>query len=559
MKLDPAIALVVKRIAQEFKKLRQMIANLPSTAGQPGPPGPAGADGSPGPAGAPGVDGADGADGVTSFNSVPITPVQSGSVNNWNPHGLSTANVIRMSNFETIGLQITGIQAKSLGDMLFIVNASLYTIELLFNSTSSSIANRIVGNTTYSAAAEGPQVIGPGQTALLIYNKWAAQDYWVFMGVIGTGPWNNIRGEASTTTISAFGFMPVSKSFERVTSALANLNNISGFTDWTAVNPQPWVELLVWNSSGASITIDHDTGGTAAYRIYTPTGASVTWPANTEACFVYDSTVSRWRLVQAPAASSVAPQTNFSLATTSISAGNNVVISTTRSIFEYSSGASASITGINSTGSSHGRIISISVRPGAAGVLTFEHNSASSLAANRFQLNGGNASIEAGDVALIQYMADGSGATAWRIIGISSPGIGGDARGQPRSMVVNAASQEFRFAGRYSLTGLGANQNNVALPETVSQFATGSGAGGPYNITGIAPSATASSDGRTLKISVRADQAKGVVLTHNDAASSAGNRFFNQGAANVTILPGEARSYLYIQSGVAADNGWYQE
>ncbi len=34
-------------------------------------------------------------------------------------------------------------------------------------------------------------------------------------------------------------------------------------------------------------------------------------------------------------------------------------------------------------------------------------------------------------------------------------------------MVVKAASREFRFAGRYSLTGLLANQNNFALPETV--------------------------------------------------------------------------------------------
>lgn len=252
-----------------------------------------------------------------------------------------------------------------------------------------------------------------------------------------------------------------------------------------------------------------------------------------------------------------APQTDFSLATQSIAAGNNVAIGTTYSFFEYSSAANGTITGLDSTGTSHGRLIGISVRPGAVGTLTLSNNSGSSLAANRFRLNGVSPTLEAGDVALVQFIADGSGATGWRVVGISSPGIGGDIRGRLRSAFVWAASQEFRFAGRYSLTGLLANQNNFALPGTVSQFATSSDAGGPYNITGIAPSAT--SDGRVLKISVRADQAKGVVLTHNDAASSAGSRFFNHGGANVTILPGEMRSYMYIQTGAAANNGWYQE
>lgn len=254
-----------------------------------------------------------------------------------------------------------------------------------------------------------------------------------------------------------------------------------------------------------------------------------------------------------------APQTDFSIATRSISAGNNVVIGTTYSFYEYSGGVDATITGLDATGTSHGRVIGISVRPGTAGILTFSDNSGSSLAANRFRLNGVSPGIEAGDVALIQYIADGSGAVGWRIIGISSPGIGGDLRGQPRSAVVQSASREFRFSGMYALTGLTANQNNFALPDTVSHFATGSDAGGPRNITGIAPSATASSNGRVLKISVDASRTTGVILTHNDAASTAGNRFFNQGGVNVTILPGEMRSYMYVQTSTAANNGWYQE
>jgi hypothetical protein len=65
MKLDPAIVLVVKRIAEEFKSLRTAIASLPSTAGEPGPEGPAGPQGDPGPAGPAGPAGPTGATGAT--------------------------------------------------------------------------------------------------------------------------------------------------------------------------------------------------------------------------------------------------------------------------------------------------------------------------------------------------------------------------------------------------------------------------------------------------------------------------------------------------------------
>lgn len=554
MKLDPAIVLVVKRIAQEFKKLRQLIANLPSTAGLPGPPG---ADGEPG---AVGPAGADGADGVTSFNSPPITPSQSGTVNNWNPAGLSTANVIRLTNAETIGISITGITAKSDGDFLFIINASQYAMEVLLDNAGSLSANRITAAPDYGTTQVSPVPISPGQTAVFIYNSSGGSPMWIFAGNIGDGVWG-IRQPPVATSVSAAGILSASRRFVRITSASANLKGISSLLDAVAAStPFIWNEIVAWNVTGGSLTVEHEDAGTAAEkRIATPASANVSWPVNTEARFVYDSTASRWRLTEVPFASLVAPQTDFSLATQSIAAGNNIAIGTTYSFFEYSDAANGTITGLDSTGTLRGRTIGISVRPGAVGKLSLADNSGSSLAANRFRLNGVSATLEAGDVALVQYITDGSGATGWRIIGISSPGIGGDIRGQPRSAVVWAASQEFRFAGRYSLTGIVANQNNFALPETVSQFATGSDAGGPYNITGIAPSATATSDGRVLKISVRSDQAKGVVLTHNDAASSAGNRFFNHGAANVTILPGEMRSYMYIQSGAAADNGWYQE
>ena len=77
MKLDPAIALVVKRIAEEFKKLRQQIAALPTTAGTQGPAGPAGDPGPAGPAGATGPAGPSGVVGIQQLSASWTEPAAS--------------------------------------------------------------------------------------------------------------------------------------------------------------------------------------------------------------------------------------------------------------------------------------------------------------------------------------------------------------------------------------------------------------------------------------------------------------------------------------------------
>lgn len=298
MKLDPAIVLVVKRIAQEFKRLRQLIANLPSTAGQPGPPGPAGAPGAPG---SPGAPGADGADGATSFYSPPITPTVTGSLNDWNPAGLSTANVIRLTNIETIGISITGIQAKNDGDFLFLINASQYACELYFQNASSLITNRIAGGLDYASSVPATLAICPGQTAVFIYNSFGFQAQWIHIGNIGDGVWD-IRRIPANTTIGLSGTFNATRKFMRITSAVTSIKGITALLDAVAAStPFIWNEITAWNVSGGSITIDYESGSaSAASRIVTPSSANVTWPDNTEARFVYDSTLSRWRLVNTP-------------------------------------------------------------------------------------------------------------------------------------------------------------------------------------------------------------------------------------------------------------------
>lgn len=89
----------------------------------------------------------------------------------------------------------------------------------------------------------------------------------------------------------------------RITSAAVSIKGIASLLDAVAAStPFIWNEITAWNVSGGSITIDHESASaTAANRIVTPSSANVTWPVNTEARFVYDSTVSRWRLVNTPA------------------------------------------------------------------------------------------------------------------------------------------------------------------------------------------------------------------------------------------------------------------
>jgi len=75
MKLDPAIVLVVRRIAEEFKSVRTAIASLPSTAGEPGPAGPIGPQGPAGPAGATGPAGPSGGMVVEQLTAAWVDPI----------------------------------------------------------------------------------------------------------------------------------------------------------------------------------------------------------------------------------------------------------------------------------------------------------------------------------------------------------------------------------------------------------------------------------------------------------------------------------------------------
>lgn len=93
----------------------------------------------------------------------------------------------------------------------------------------------------------------------------------------------------SATTGAAQSLTPT-KSLLKVTNAsLTSINNISAPTDGKII--------ALINGTGASVTITNDSGGTAANRIKTGSGADLTWTNNTSLLLAYDANASRWQIV----------------------------------------------------------------------------------------------------------------------------------------------------------------------------------------------------------------------------------------------------------------------
>lgn len=248
----------------------------------------------------------DAVNGVVEFASAGgltgtiISPSANGLLNNWNPAGLATANVIRITSAQTVGLSVTGIAAKNDGDFLFLINASQYACEFYFQSASSLVTNRIAGSPDYATSLPATLAICPGQTAVFIYNSYGGQAQWIHLGNIGDGVWD-VRRIPGNATIGLSGSFNANRKFTRITSAATSIKGITALLDAVSGStPYIWNEITAWNVSGASITIEHESvGATAINRIVTPSSANVTWPDKTEARFVYDATESRWRLTHA--------------------------------------------------------------------------------------------------------------------------------------------------------------------------------------------------------------------------------------------------------------------
>ncbi len=112
-----------------------------------GPTGPAGTNGDTGPAGPAGPTGPAGAlDSQVVFSGVLSPPSLSATTHNYNPTGLSTCNVLRLS--ATTDISLTGIQAPSpsVNQFILLVNLGTGNINILTNNAGSSAGNQFINN-----------------------------------------------------------------------------------------------------------------------------------------------------------------------------------------------------------------------------------------------------------------------------------------------------------------------------------------------------------------------------------------------------------------------------
>lgn len=104
--------------------------------------------------------------------------------------------------------------------------------------------------------------------------------------------------QVDSTTTGANQSLTFTKPFLKVTNAsLTSVNNIAG--------PTSGKFLLLKNSTGSSLSIVNDTGGTAANRIITGTGADVSLISGSSILLCYDADLTRWTLLGGIAINSI--------------------------------------------------------------------------------------------------------------------------------------------------------------------------------------------------------------------------------------------------------------
>lgn len=111
------------------------------------------------------------------LNSIPVTAINaqlafpgdispaalSANTNDWVPTGWATNAVIKLSS--TGAINITGFSATTDGDYKVLQNVGSYTVSLVFESSSSAVANRITG-----ASFPLSYALLPGQSVAMMYD-----------------------------------------------------------------------------------------------------------------------------------------------------------------------------------------------------------------------------------------------------------------------------------------------------------------------------------------------------------------------------------------------------
>lgn len=125
----------------------------------------------------------------------------------------------------------------------------------------------------------------------------------------------------STSAGSGVSLAPT-RSIIKLTGAVTSVNNISSHSNGRL--------LIIVNGTGSSITITNNSGGTAAHRIFTGTGADLVVINGASVWLAYDNDSSRWRVIGGSGGGSASVGADLTL-----TSGDSIAITLTDAIQVY--------------------------------------------------------------------------------------------------------------------------------------------------------------------------------------------------------------------------------
>jgi hypothetical protein len=236
--------------------------------------------------------------GIFALSGV-LSPAQiTGNQNNYNPTGLSTASVLRLTS--DAARDITGLAGGSAGRILFIHNVGGFAITLKDESGSSTAGNRF--------ALTADATLSPDSLALLVYDD-TSQRWRILIGG-GAAAFNGdvtgaftLSGDISPSQITAnqndyapTGFATASV-LRLSTDASRNITGLAGGADGRVI--------VIVNIGAQPIVLIDESGSSTAGNRFALTGDLVIG-VDQMTVLLYDGTSSRWRSVR-NVASAAAP------------------------------------------------------------------------------------------------------------------------------------------------------------------------------------------------------------------------------------------------------------
>lgn len=224
------------------------------------------------------------------LHPVDLTPSQiTANQNDYSPSGLATASVLRLDT--DAARTMTGLDGGFDGRRMLLVNKGSYTLTLANESASSTAANRFsLGADFYLAA---------GQSLELIYDATASRWRPTSATLVSDIPYSlALRGDLTPSQITANqnDYSPSSLS----TAAVLRLDSDAARTITGLAGGADGRILVLHNIGSYAITLaDASASSSAANRF--DFGADLHLGPKQTAALIYDSTLSRWRLVTGPA------------------------------------------------------------------------------------------------------------------------------------------------------------------------------------------------------------------------------------------------------------------